>query len=192
MEKKLYLATAVMVFVLLSLIIILSVLSSKKKTATSEINQTDDMATTQLQDESLPVLQNQADGTTEETVNKSYPPPESPEYAAREFYKWYNGHPDPLGSGAFKNSPYVSTGFKETLEDFIILGDYKENDPVLNCIGVTDSPKTLVPQAATFDAAKLKATVILQEEIGEKRDLYRVILINENSKWLVKDFYCAF
>lgn len=182
----------VLVVVLVVLATTVAVLNSKKKTATSEINQTDEMVNSQVQNESPSVVQNQADGTTGETINKSDLPPGSPEYAAREFYKWYNGHPDPLGTGAFKNNPYVSTGFKEILEDFITIGDYRKNDPVLNCIGVTNSPITLNPQTATFDAARLKATVILKEETGEKRDLYRVILVNENDKWLVKDFYCAF
>lgn len=192
MDKKLYLVSAALIAILLLLVIIFSVLNSKKKTAVTQ-NSPSYTPTRQIesQNESRPFFQNQADKQTEETVKEAYLQPESPEFAAREFYQWYVNHSDPLGSGEYKNNPYVSTVFRATLDDFVLMEDYRENDPVLNCTGVTP-PKILVPQAATFDSTSQKANVILHEETGQKRLMYRVLLIKENGKWLVKDLYCNF
>src|SRR3989338_3015623 len=60
------------------------------------------------------------------TVYNELPPPTSnspPEEIAKGFYNWYVSHPNPLGSGDYQKSPYLTEGYKESMTGFVARGD---------------------------------------------------------------------
>lgn len=114
----------------------------------------------------------------------------SPEVVARAFYDWYTTHPNPLGSRAYLNSPYISNDYKDSIEGFVVRGDYLESDPVLTCVDVKP-PKSILAQTAVYDTNRLRASVNLQEDVEGSRVLYEVLLANINGEWLVDDVRCT-
>ena len=112
------------------------------------------------------------------------------EEAAKGFYNWYVSHPDPLGSGEYQKSPYLSPEYKETMKGFVVRGDYLSSDPVLTCADV-EPTKNITTQREVYDNTMQMAYVLLQENIAEAKPLYKFVFAKVNQVWLIDDIRCV-
>lgn len=111
------------------------------------------------------------------------------EDAAKGFYDWYIGHPNPLGSGDYQKSPYISADYKETMSGFVKRGDHLSSDPVLTCIDIKP-PSNITTQREVYDNTQQMAYVQLLENVSGATPLYKVIFKKINQQWLIDDIRC--
>ncbi|OGK14372.1 hypothetical protein A3C98_02735 [Candidatus Roizmanbacteria bacterium RIFCSPHIGHO2_02_FULL_37_15] len=131
--------------------------------------------------------------STQTGTYEQLPPPTSqstPEEVAEGFYNWYVSHPDPLGSGDYEKSLYITDEYKESMTGFVVRGDHLSGEPVLTCVGITP-PKDIIAQPTVYEGSEM-SYVILQRNVEGARPLYKVILKNVQELWLVDDIRCVF
>ncbi len=127
------------------------------------------------------------------TANEQLPPPTSRstlEEAAKGFYDWYVSHPNPLGSGEYQKSPYISAEYKKTLSGFVIRGDHLNSEPVLTCVGIKP-PKNIKTQRELYNDTQQMAYVFLQEDVQGAKPLYKIIFKKLNQQWFIDDIRCV-
>lgn len=182
-KKTFYIVGGVMVFALLILVVLATVLNTKKGqpmvgdsniTVQDKTTGQDNFSDEQSGDPTT-VSPTSAVSTTEQVVES--------------FYSWYINHKNPLGSGEFINYPNLSEHFKEIIVGFVNRGDHLDSDPILTCVGIK-APKNIVVQPAVYDNARLNASVVVQEGVAGGRLLYEFILKNINDKWVIEDVRC--
>lgn len=111
--------------------------------------------------------------------------PLSPDQVTKIFYSWYMSYPsNPLTSGAYKTSIYLSDGFKQQTAASL---NSPQNgyDPVFCTINKT--PDVTVGQPS-FNNTGDQATVEIMDMNG--KNLYKVLLALEKNKWVIDDTMC--
>ncbi len=179
MDKKIfYIVVGTMVAALIILVIAVSILNSRKNPS-EQLNQQQTNSLINTADENI--ISPEVTSSVEES---------GPEQSAIAFYNWYISTPNPLGSGQYINSPYLSPDYKDSIKGFVVRGDHLDSDPVLTCVGV-EPPKKITVQPPVYDTSRLKASVNLQEETEGSKALYEMILANIEQKWLIEDVRCV-
>jgi len=166
----------------LIVLIVLTILLDSEKQQTDQNIRTNQQIEQQIEQPS-----------SQTTISEQLPSPSSGstlEEAAKGFYDWYVSHPNPLGSGDYKKSPYLSVEFKETMSGFVARGDHLNNEPVLTCVGVKP-PKNIISQREVYEVTQQKAYVLLQENVVEAKPLYKFIFNKVNQIWLIDDIRCV-
>lgn len=109
----------------------------------------------------------------------------TPEEVARKFYSWYLTYPgvSALTKGAYNDSIYLSDEFKSIISK---MAPYEtQKDPVF-------CTRNKLPNFTTLKATTTpngRQGVIIQS-VPEGKDLFEIVLININNRWLIDDTVC--
>lgn len=108
----------------------------------------------------------------------------TPEETARKFYAWYLAYPGvtALSSKAYLESDLISDKFKH----IISMMRYSESDDPVICIQNKLTRFTVLNATTTGNG---RQAVIIQS-VPEGKNLHKIILDNNNGKWLVDDTIC--
>ena len=128
------------------------------------------------------------------TVKPTMPlvPVESnPVAAAIQFYQYYFSSPtNPLSNGAYKDNPYLSADFKDTISALYNNGNTPVFCPQNKRAAITVGGEEQI----YYDNQYLRQETISDATVSTQsaQQLYRITLKNDNGKWLVFDVTCIF
>jgi len=106
-----------------------------------------------------------------------------PQDVVKNFYSWYISYSNnPITSNEFKNSPYLSTPFKQQMASL--------NDPTGEYDPVFCKQNQIADVAYELKATNLYMEVIIHQNSIQGIDLYRVVLEHIRGQWLITDTVC--
>ncbi|SRR5258708_8401010 len=115
------------------------------------------------------------------------PPSSNPKAAAKQFYDYYFSTDNtPLAGGAYKNNPYLSQDFKDTIGDLYNNG----NAPVFCSQNKRTNVTVGKEQQMYYNNQYLTIETISDAANGKA--LYSISLENVNGKWLIFDVNCIY
>lgn len=119
------------------------------------------------------------------------PLPFTPESVTKAFYDWYFTYPsDPLISGAYKNSGYLTTDFISIMSD--LLQAYNKTTPYDPIFCVKNKTHDITVGAAEYidtTAGRLANVRIYRKHDGKA--IYRAVLVFADNSWRIKDIICV-
>jgi hypothetical protein len=116
-----------------------------------------------------------------------YPTPDTstPEQVTAEFYNWWISYPEnPLSSGAYKTSKYLTGNFISLIT--FVYSEDKSTDPV---ICPQNKTKFVVYTKAVYDSTGENAQVTI-ESSRTGQNLQQVDLQNFGGSWYINDIVC--
>lgn len=112
--------------------------------------------------------------------------PKTPREITENFYKWYAGsETNPLTSGSYKISNYITDGLKEKTGRDLAGSDRNRPDPFL-CILEKPQQIKIFPE----EQNKETATVRLEEKTDKKINSYKIILKLTEGEWKIDEIKC--
>jgi|GEM_PF-3182266 len=103
----------------------------------------------------------------------------------KNFYTWYFTYPgNPLVSGAYKNSPYLSDTFKQNTAAL-----FDPSQPSVDPIFCNGNKTNSVSFGNVYYIDENNATVTVTRHT-DKKDLYRFAVKKENGRWVINDIVC--
>lgn len=115
----------------------------------------------------------------------------NPVAAAIQFYQYYFSSPtNPLSNGAYKDNPYLSADFKDTISALYNNGNTPVFCPQNKRAAITVGDEEQI----YYDNQYLRQEIITDATVSTQsaQQLYRITLKNDNGKWLVFDVTCIF
>lgn len=107
----------------------------------------------------------------------------SPQDVTKNFYTWYVSYPgDPITSNEFKNSPYLTTAFKQQSLDL--------HDPTSGYDPVFCKQNQIARVAYETKPNPPLTNVFIHQDTIQGTSLYRVILARIKGKWQITDTRC--
>ena len=105
-----------------------------------------------------------------------------------QFYTFYFSTPtNPLANGAFKTNPYLSQDFKDLLSSSYDNG----NTPAL-CPQNKRANITVGKEVEVYVNNQYMTEETISETSPVTKDLYTILLENNNGMWLVEDVNCVY
>lgn len=135
---------------------------------------------------------------TSQTVNQSHansqtavtfaPLSGSPKEAARQFYMYYIATlTNPLANGAYKTNPYLSQDFKDLLNS-----SYDNGNKPPFCPQNKRTNIVVGKEAQVYANNQYMTDETISEAPPGTKDLYTILLENNNGTWLVEDVNCIY
>lgn len=132
-------------------------------------------------------LSQNANNTGNQTPSVTLAPPaNNPREAVQDFYTYYfTATANPLANGAYKNNPYLAPEFKT------VIGQLYDNGNAPLFCGQNKRENVIIGNEETvyYNSSYLTQEVI-SEAPPRTKDLYRLLLENDNGKWLIFDINC--
>lgn len=118
------------------------------------------------------------------------PTPATPESVAKAFYEWYFTYPsDPLVSGAYKNSGYLTVDFIKIVADF--LQTYTGREPYDPIFCVKNKTRAITVGAAEYiDTTTGRLANVMIYRNHDSAPIYRFVLIFAGG-WRINDIICV-
>lgn len=110
----------------------------------------------------------------------------SPEETARRFYLWYVVE-KPLRTGAYQSRIDITEEYKAVMSKYVRRGLSTDRDDVFNC-GDSVLPTNVSPQNAEYQG---DLSLVTLQEVASGRNLFIIKLQNIDTKWKVRDVWCA-
>jgi hypothetical protein len=110
----------------------------------------------------------------------------SPEQAAQSFYTYFFSRPNPLANGAYKTNPYLSDAFKDDIGSLYNNG----NKPVF-CPQNKRSSILIGKSQQVYDVYGYLTQVVIMDPAAGNKDLYRIIVKNDDGVWHIDDINCV-
>lgn len=108
----------------------------------------------------------------------------SPQDVTKNFYSWYVSYPgNPITSNDFKNSPYLTTAFKQQSIDLY--------DPTSPYDPVFCKQNQMARVAYEIKSNPPRTNVIIHQDTVQGTDLYNVTLAHIKGQWLITDIMCT-
>ncbi len=112
----------------------------------------------------------------------------TPEDVSMAFYNWYFSYKgDPLLSGAYKKSEYLTPGFKDFMADSVKEYNGTNDDPMFCTKNKTSQYNVLYEPAIITNNT---GALVKVRRIDDARYLYYVRLELVKGKWLINDIIC--
>lgn len=113
----------------------------------------------------------------------------SPEVVTQKFYMEHlSSDTNPLSNGRYKNDVYISGPFKEVISDL-----YDNGNTTVFCMKNRTKDFVVGKLQSVYNKTNgYLSQVIISQNVPNGKDLYRVMLMQENNKWLVFDVNCVY
>jgi hypothetical protein len=112
----------------------------------------------------------------------------SPQEAAKQFYTYYfSTLANPLANGAYKTNPYLSQDFKDLLD-----GGYDNGNAPVFCPQNKRTNITVGKEVQVYVENQYMTEETISEAPPGTKDLYTILLKNDNGKWFVEDVNCVY
>ncbi len=116
------------------------------------------------------------------------PIPVTPEKVAEEFYNWYmNYQGDPISTKAYATNPLLTEYFINLIAE--LTTDYNESDPFDPVFCEVNKTREIFIDVPKLSNNNKQADVMINRK-SDNKDLYRIVLVNPENRWLIKDIMC--
>jgi hypothetical protein len=179
-------------FVLLCFVLLFAVFRQQSTIADLQKGSTVVVAPTTTDERSFPVTDYRNEGQSQSHTQPTMPVQKpataqavSPEQTVDAFYSYFFSRPNPLANGAYKTNSYLSDSFKADISTLYDNG----NKPVF--CPQNKRPTIIIGKSQqVYNTYGYITQLVITDAGSGNKDLYRVLVKNQDGLWVIDDINC--